>query len=132
MKKLLIIASLLAAIASQACTGLAPSTGQSLNTLAPGQTVTLEWDNSDCGFGINSFQIALIEISHGHRSTPPDSVVMDAEDLTTGQPPMVSPSLLFFQQNLCGHVVQLTVTNTGKKSITIEVDTAGNMGGPCQ
>ena len=110
-------------------------------TLQPGVPQVITWDFSDCWFGITSDQIFVTKprANNGAQRDLSPSTPLTAHlvDLTTGVDYGTETSGWMFYcvnacQSVCGHVLQLTLTNTGSKAITVEVNQLANWGGPCQ
>jgi hypothetical protein len=109
--------------------------GETVYTLQPGQTQTVQWDFNNCGYGISSWGVYLSQPRNKNgsaQSLPPNTPLkMTVINVTTGEVYTGSSfSVVFLNEECSGEVMLLSLTYSGKKPLSVMVGTAGNLGGP--
>ena len=108
--------------------------GETVYTLQPGQTQTVQWNFSDCWFGINGWTIYVTQPRNNKgfaaslsANTPLKIAVVN---VTKGE---VYPATNFIaamlNENCSQDVMLLSLTYSGKKPLSVLVGTYGNLGG---
>lgn len=130
MKKLLLFLCLVCSSAWAECND--PLTGYTA-TLQPGQSQVFEFDYTDCWYGIQSWWVYVEPTGKGNL---PKTLSAECLDITSGAIAdhiLGEPFVLGFwnQLSVCGHKLQVVVSNSGKKPVSFTVSTTENLGGPC-
>ena len=110
--------------------------GETVYTLQPGQTQTVQWDFTNCWFGINSWTVYVTQprSKNGVAASlsPNTPLKMSVINVTTGEVYTGSSFIAAFLNENCNHdviVATLTYSATAKKPISVLVGTSGNLGG---
>jgi hypothetical protein len=105
-------------------------------TLAPGETKTLTYDLRGAWFGVQNYSIFVTQprTRTGRQNILPDNtpITVTAVDLTTGAPAEGWTWYWWFDGNVGGHLLEVTLTlaPSAKKTLTVEVSSYGALGGP--
>jgi len=106
---------------------------ENVYTLQPGQTQTVQWNFTDCWYGITSFTIYVTQPrnKNGYAAAlPPNTpLTMTVVNVTTKETYVGSSHVVAFSDNCCGDLIVLNLTNTGKKPLSVLVSTSANLGG---
>jgi hypothetical protein len=108
--------------------------GEAIWTLQPGQTQTVQWNFSDCWFGINGWTIYVTQPrnKNGYAAAlPPNTALtITVADVTTNETYSGNSFIVpFLNENCSKDVMLLNLTYTGKKPLSVLVGTYGNLGG---